>query len=112
MGPGTTRPQVRAVFVEAMAARQCLHSPAVVASGKVGQSIGGNGATIDPFGDAIMCCKELVGDLWRHRHDSVKLAIGRECLTFKLPHDIKVYGLFAYLVKLCSLTACPPNPMC
>ena len=40
----------------------------------------------------------VIGDTWRHRHDSCKVAIGRECLASKLPHDIEVYGLFAHLL--------------
>ena len=81
-----------------MAARLCLHSPAVVASGMIGRPVGRNGAIIDAFGDAIVCCRDLVGDTWRQRHDTVKLAIGRECMASHLPHDIEVYGLFSHLL--------------
>ena len=81
-----------------MAARLCLHSPAVVASGNVGQPVSRGGAVIDPFGDAINCCNALPGDTWRTRHDTCKVAIARECLASKLPHDVEVYGLFAHLL--------------
>ena len=95
-GPKTGLPSP--VFAEAMAARLCLHSPAVVASGKVGQPVSRGGAVIDPFGDAINCCNALPGDTWRTRHDTCKVAIARECLASKLPHDVEVYGLFAHLL--------------
>ena len=38
------------------------------------------------------------GDTWRTRHDTCKVAIARECLASKLPHDVEVYGLFAHLL--------------
>ena len=96
--PGPKTGLSAAVFAEAMAARLCLHSPAVVASGKVGQPVARGGAIIDPFGDAINCCNALPGDTWRTRHDTCKVAIARECLASKLPHDVEVYGLFAHLL--------------
>ena len=95
-GPKTGLPP--AIFTEAMAARLCVFSPAVVASGKVGQPLGRRGAIIDAFGDTIMCCNELPGDTWRTRHDTCKMAISRECAAAKLPHDVEVYGLFAHLL--------------
>jgi hypothetical protein len=42
-----------------------------------------------------MCHKELPGDTWTIRHDSVKFSIKRECLKSKLPCDVEVYGVFA-----------------
>ena len=45
-----------------------------------------------------MNCKKLPGDTWRHRHDTGKLAIVRECLQAGLVHDCEVYGLFADLI--------------
>ena len=86
------------VNVESMAARLSLHSPAVVSSGQVGTPIFRGGALIDPFGDTLNGCKRLLGDSWRHRHDTIKVAIARECLASKLPHDVEVYGLFAHLL--------------
>jgi hypothetical protein len=64
----------------------------------VGRPVCRDGPIIDPFGDAINGCKELPGDSWRHRHDACKVAIARECLASKLPHDVEVYGLFAHLL--------------
>ena len=96
--PGPKTGLSAALFVEAVAARLCLHSPAVVASGMIGRPVGRNGAIIDAFGDAIVCCRDLVGDTWRQRHDTLKLAIGRECMASHLPHDIEVYGLFSHLL--------------
>ena len=96
--PGPRTGLSAAVFSEAMAARLCLHSPAVVASGKVGQPVTRGGQAIDAFGDAINNCSALPGDTWRTRHDTSKVAIARECLASKLPHDVEVYGLFAHLL--------------
>ena len=70
--PGPNTGLSAPVFVEVMAARLCLHSPAVVASGMVGTPVGTKGEMIDPFGDSIQCCKEFPGDSFRHRHDTCK----------------------------------------
>ena len=59
---------------------------------------------IDQFGDAVMCCKHLPGDTWRHRHDTGKLAIVYECLNAGLVHDCEVYGLFADLIPAHAVT--------
>ena len=96
--PGPRTGLSATVFGEALAARLCLHSPAVVASSTVGRPVCRGGPANDLFGDALMCCKELPGDTWRHRHDTIKVAISRECLASKLPHDVEVYGLFAPLL--------------
>ena len=96
--PGPHTGLSAAVFAEALAARLCLPSPVVVSSGKVGKPVCRGGPTIDPFGDAINDCRKLCGDTWRHRHDTAKAAIARECLASKLPHDVEVYGLFAHLL--------------
>ena len=56
------------------------------------------GPIIDPYGDAVMCCNKLPGDTWRTRHDTCKMAISRESVAAKLPHDVEVYGLFAHLL--------------
>ena len=50
-----------------------------------------------------MCCNQLPGDTWRHRHDTAKLAIAKECLESKLPHDVEVFGLFAHLLPAVAL---------
>ena len=96
--PGPVTGLSSTVFSEAAAAHLCLPSPALAASGKVGQIVGRRGAVIDPYGDAIINCRDLPGDSWRHRHDSVKLAIVTEMLTSKVCHDCEVYGLFADLL--------------
>ena len=88
------------VFVESMAARLCLHSPAMVSSGLVGTPVCRGGPIIDPLGDTLNGCKKLPGDSWRHKHDTIKVAIARECLASKLPHDVEVYGLFAHLLPV------------
>ena len=86
------------VFTEAIAAHLCLPSPAVVTGGWVGKNTVRGGAVIDKFGDAVMNCRHLPGDTWRHRHDTGKLAIVYECLNAGLVHDCEVYGLFADLI--------------
>ena len=53
---------------------------------------------IDQFGDAVMNCRYLPGDTWRHRHDTGKLAIVYECINAGLVHDCEVFGLFADLI--------------
>jgi hypothetical protein len=53
---------------------------------------------IDQFGDAVMNCRYLSGEPWRHSHDTGKLAIMYECLNAGLVHDCEVYGLFADLI--------------
>ena len=87
-----------------MAAHLCLPSPAVVTGGWVGKNTVRGGAVIDHFGDAVMCCKHLPGDTWRHRHDTGKLAIVYECLNAGLVHDCEVYGLFADLIPAHAVT--------
>ena len=81
-----------------MAAHLCVASPAVAASGYVGQPVGRRGIEADVFGDAILNCNDLTGDSWRHRHDMVKHAIVTECLASNLPHDCEVFGAFADLL--------------
>ena len=63
-------------FTEAMASHLCLPSPSVVLGGCVGKKTVRGGAVIDQFGDAVMNCKYLPGDTWRH--DTGKLAIVNE----------------------------------
>jgi hypothetical protein len=87
------------VFTEAMAAHLCLPSPAVVTGGWVVKNTVRGGPVIDQFGDAVMCCKHLPGDTWRHRHDTDKLANVYECLNARL-----VYGLFADLIPAHAVT--------
>ena len=53
---------------------------------------------IDQFGDAVMCCKYLPGDTWRHRHDTGKLAIVYECLNAGLVHDCEDVRFMDYLL--------------
>ena len=90
--PGPSTGLSTSVFVEAMAAHLCLESPALRASGWVGRTVGRDrrAAVIDKFGDAVMNCRDLPGDSWRNRHDTVKTALVSECLEAKLPHDCEV----------------------
>ena len=53
---------------------------------------------MDKFGDAIMCCKEIPGDSWRKRHDSVKIHITAEATLHGVPVDCEVYNLFGDLL--------------
>ena len=78
----------------------------MVTGGWVGKSTVRGGAVIDHFGDAVMCCRNLPGDTWRHRHDTGKLAIVSECLNAGLVHDCEFYGLFANLIP-CYLARTP-----
>ena len=63
-------------FTEVMASHLCLPSSSVVLGGWVGKNTVRGGAVIDQFGDAVMNCKYLPGDTWRH--DTGKLAIVNE----------------------------------
>ena len=58
---------------------------------------------MDKFGDNILCCKEIPGDSWRHRHDEVKMALYREACLAKVPADCEVYGLFGDLLPAALL---------
>jgi hypothetical protein len=88
-----------------MAAHLCLPVPAVVAGGWVGKNTESGRAVIDQFGDAVMNCKYLPGDTWRHRHDTGKLAIVYECLNAGLVHHCEVFGLFADLIPAQAVNA-------
>ena len=94
--PTPTTGLAGSLFSEAMAAHLCLPSPAI--REWVGQTVGRDKKVIDPFGDNVMCCRDLPGDSWRIRHDTGKLAIVNECLVSKLPVECEVYGLFADLI--------------
>ena len=83
------------VFREAMASHLCLASPCC--QGKVGQPVGPRGATVDPFGDSIMCAT-LPFDTWRHRHDDDKVAIMEIASHAKVEMDAEIFGLFRDLV--------------
>ena len=50
------------------------------------------------IGDKILCCHDIPGDSWRHRHDTVKMAIYQEACLSKVPVDCEVYGLFGDLL--------------
>ena len=86
------------VFKEALSAHLCLPSPALRQGGWVGKPVGRRGEVIDPFGDKILCCHDIPGDSWRHRHDTVKMAIYQEACLSKVPADCEVYGLFGDLL--------------
>ncbi len=86
------------VFREALSAHLCLPSPALRDGGWVGRPVGTKGAIVDQFGDAVLCCPEIPGDAWRHRHDTVKSAIYLEAVLAKVPADCEVYGLFGDLL--------------
>ena len=86
------------VFKEALSAHLCLPSPALRQGGWVGKPVGSRGEVIDPFGDKILCCHEIPGDSWRHRHDAVKMAIYQEACLSKVPVDCEVFGLFGDLL--------------
>ena len=88
------------VFAESMATHLCLPSPCC--QGKVGQPVGPSGATIDPFGDSVMCAK-LPFDTWRSRHDTVKLAIVERAHDSKIEVEPEVYGLFSDIVPAAAV---------
>ena len=87
------------VFREAISAHLCLSSPALREGGWVGQQVETRGEVIDKFGDSVLCCKEIPGDSWRHRHDEIKIAIHKEACLFKVPVDCEVYGEFSDLLS-------------
>jgi hypothetical protein len=88
----------KATFREAMSAHLCLPSPALREGGWVGRPVGTKGATIDRYGDSVMCCQEIPGDTWRKRHDVVKQHLYLEAGLSKVPADCEVYGLFGDLL--------------
>ena len=91
------------VFREAISAHLCLESPALREGSWVGRPVGTKGETIDKFGDSVLCCHEIPGDSWRHRHDTVKMAIYLEAGLSKVPADCEVYGLFGDLLPAALL---------
>ena len=86
------------VFREAISAHLCLSSPGLREGGWVGQQVETRGEVIDKFGDSVLCCKEIPGDSWRHRHDEIKIAIHKEACLSKVPVDCEVYGEFSDLL--------------
>ena len=91
------------VFREAISSHLCLESPALREGGWVGRPVGTTGKVIDRFGDSVLCCQEIPGDSWRHRHDTVKMAIYLEAGLAKVPADCEVYGLFGDLLPAALL---------
>jgi hypothetical protein len=89
---------------EALSAHLCLPPPALRVGGWVGRPVGTKGATVDKYGDSIMCCGEIPGDTWRKRHDVVKQHLYLEAGLSKVPVDCEVYGLFGDLLPA-ALTA-------
>ena len=73
------------IFKEAISSHLCLPSPALREGGWVGRPVGSRGVVVDKFGDNILCCHEIPGDSWRHRHDEVKMAVYREACLSKVP---------------------------
>ena len=86
------------VFKEALSAHLCLPSPALREAGWVGRPVGTRGEVADQFGDAVMCCNQIPGDSWRHRHDKVKMATYMDACLAKVPADCEVYGEFSDLL--------------
>ena len=91
------------IFKEALSAHLCLESPALREGGWVGRQVGTKGQVIDKFGDSILCSQEIPGDSWRHRHDTVKMAIYQEACLSKVSVDCEVYGLFGDLLPAALL---------
>ena len=91
------------VFREAMSSHLCMGSPALRDGNWIGRPVGTQGEVIDRFGDAVLCCHEIPGDSWRHRHDTVKMAVYLEAGLAKVPVDCEVYGLFGDLLPAALL---------
>ena len=68
----------------------------------MGYPIGPAGATLDPFGDSIMCAT-LPFDTWRICHDTVKLSIVERAYDSKVEIEPEVYGLFSDLVPAAAI---------
>ena len=83
------------IFRERMAAQFCLPSP--VCEGKVGQTVGANGAVVDRFGDSVLCAT-LPFDTWRHKHDDAKLSLVERAHHAHIQCDAEIFGLFRDLV--------------
>jgi hypothetical protein len=92
-----------AVFRESLSAHMCLPSPALREGGWVGRPVGTKGKVVDKFGDVVLCCPEIPGDSWQHRHDTVKMALYLEAVMAKVPVDCEVYGLFGNLLPAALL---------
>ena len=64
------------VFHEVMAMHLCLPTPACHPI--LGWQVGHQGGGVSPFADELNCA-HLTGDSWRHRHDSLKVALVNTC---------------------------------
>ena len=93
--PGGDTNLTSAEFSEASAANLCLPSPAC--SSKVGETIRGS-VKVDSFGDNVQAtCVQ--GDHWRTRHNQILHLLYRLCMWSGLPVEMKVFNLFAGLIR-------------
>ena len=83
------------VFKETMAWHLCLPSPSC--RDLVGTPVGTEGATVDIWGEQVMCAK-LPFDSWRVRHDTCKLAIVDAAIKSRVECEAEVFGLFRDLL--------------
>lgn len=77
-------------FAEGMCGYLCVPSPAC--RDLIGQKIGKE--TVDIWGDRVQS-QTLVGDIYRHKHDSVKMKIFSLANECHLPATCEVFGIFA-----------------
>ena len=53
---------------------------------------------MDKFGDAIMCCRDICGDSWRHRHDDFQQHLMAEAALSGFHLDCELYHTFSDLL--------------
>ena len=73
----------------------CLPTPACHPI--LGWQVGHQGGGVSPFADELNCA-HLTGDSWRHRHDSLKVALVNTCNQAGVPVDCEVFGIFCDLI--------------
>ena len=89
-----------AAFREALSAHLCLPSPAIRDGGWTGKRVGKGKReeVIDKFGDAVMCCRDLCRDSWRHRHDDFQQFLMSEAALSSFHLDCEIYNRFSDLL--------------
>ena len=89
-----------AAFREALSSHLCLPSPAIRTGGWAGKMVGKGKReeVIDRFGDAVMCCRDLCGDSWRHRHDDFQQFLMAEAALSSFNLESELYYRFSDLL--------------
>ena len=85
------------VFQEALSSHLCLPSPVIRDGAWLGRRACQVCGPIDKWGDTVMCCKHVVGDTYRRRHDTIKQHLVSEAALAGVPLDCEVFGQFSDL---------------